>query len=757
MVAPVIQDQYTAARLYFASVVGLFLLESIAAYSLRLKQQTQDDCRHQTGVSHWKSTVLFHRFISSPIPIFGLNDLHVADVVRFVVFAALNVIFALNNNQYTTDYKLYGWLTIANGGLALLLAARNNLWSLVLRIPSSVLLQYHRWIGVATVAHATTHVAYNIMHYIATDQVTSSFASLRIQIGLAAWISLVIILVTAMPPVRRRAFELFYYAHFLFIVFVIGALVHTTKGPEFLLPGFGLWAIDRIIRFLGTFRKVEVVSVEQFAGDVTKFSTRGLVKSNPCQIVWAQLPGSSFLDWHPFTVMGSPDGSDSISSIAVRGLGRGTKRAQEITGQQIDKALPNNSIEPCSVVRLRLDGPYGVGRIRWGRLPLTILIAGGIGITPGISIISGILRDAAATLPASDIHQKTQMSSDRRRFIHLLWVIRDITQLHWFEKELQELGHLSSEHLPNISLQITIHVTGNVKIDGQDRATHWSLKLGRPDVKSWLNDIKQSCPGMDAAPPQTLGTFKRSRSSRQGRDGSIASDITCAINPASFTYGMNNVVFKVAFSNDVYWIARIHHAPVDPSQARENAMDMLSEIATMRTLNSRTTIPVPQVFAFDVSPTNGFGFPYILMEYLKGQVLDSTNASAVPAEHLPHAASQLADVLFQLENLSFDQLGRIWCGESCDEPPRIITWEREGEPSVTPHNRTSLEWFYEFRQQENRRALEGHADDPEWRTAGWVLKTAQSHIIIEDRLHGPFPLCHFDLHYGNLLFDDHIC
>ncbi|GAB0136507.1 hypothetical protein EsDP_00004807 [Epichloe bromicola] len=26
--------------------------------------------------------------------------------------------------------------------------------------------------------------------------------------------------------------------------------------------------------------------------------------------------------------------------------------------------------------------------------------------------------------------------------------------------------------------------------------------------------------------------------------------------------------------------------------------------------------------------------------------------------------------------------------------------------------------------------------------------------MIEDRLHGPFPLCHFDLHYGNLLFDD---
>lgn len=26
--------------------------------------------------------------------------------------------------------------------------------------------------------------------------------------------------------------------------------------------------------------------------------------------------------------------------------------------------------------------------------------------------------------------------------------------------------------------------------------------------------------------------------------------------------------------------------------------------------------------------------------------------------------------------------------------------------------------------------------------------------MIEDRVYRPFPLCHFDLHYGNLLFDD---
>ena len=54
----------------------------------------------------------------------------------------------------------------------------------------------------------------------------------------------------------------------------------------------------------------------------------------------------------------------------------------------------------------------------------------------------------------------------------------------------------------------------------------------------------------------------------------------------------------------------------------------------------------------------------------------------------------------------------------------------------------------------NREILAMHPDDSDWLTACWVLKTALTHIIIEDRVRGPFPLCHLDLHFGNMLFDN---
>ena len=67
---------------------------------------------------------------------------------------------------------------------------------------------------------------------------------------------------------------------------------------------------------------------------------------------------------------------------------------------------------------------------------------------------------------------------------------------------------------------------------------------------------------------------------------------------------------------------------------------------------------------------------------------------------------------------------------------------------------TSLEYFYDHRKEENREITAMHSDaDLDWLTACWVLKSALPHMIIEDRVRGPFPLCHLDLHYGNMLFD----
>jgi predicted ferric reductase len=190
----------------------------------------------------------------------------------------------------------------------------------VARIPSATLLMYHRWCGRATLVHCTIHFAGQLHHWIRTKQLTHTLANQRNQVGIMVWVSLSIIGITSINFVRRRKFELFYYTHTLFLAFIVGALIHASHGPEFLVPGLALWAIDRLIRFVYS-QRIQVTSMEVYEGDVTKFKVCGLRTFHPGQIFWIQIPQVSFLNWHPFTVASAP-GEDE-HKIAIRGIGSG--------------------------------------------------------------------------------------------------------------------------------------------------------------------------------------------------------------------------------------------------------------------------------------------------------------------------------------------------------------------------------------------------------------------------------------------------
>ena len=239
----------------------------------------------------------------------------------------------------------------------------------------------------------------------------------------------------------------------------------------------------------------------------------------------------------------------------------------------------------------------------------------------------------------------------------------------------------------------------------------------------------------------------RGLESRRRYQSDLPPHVNCSINVTQFTSGFNNVVLELAFSDNVYWIARIPHQAIDDG----DRTSMLSEIATMRLIQRHTTIPIPRVFDFETSADQPFGYPFVFMECLGGRTLPSGLATTIPHQHHAKVAKQLANVFSELQNLSFTRIGRLWCGDKADQPVEIMSMAWHSSPGPLD---TSLEYFYNQRQGENREILAMHPDDPDWLTACWVLKAALPHIIIEDRVRGPFPICHLDLHFGNMLFDD---
>jgi hypothetical protein len=239
----------------------------------------------------------------------------------------------------------------------------------------------------------------------------------------------------------------------------------------------------------------------------------------------------------------------------------------------------------------------------------------------------------------------------------------------------------------------------------------------------------------------------RALRSRRKQHTNVPVTLDCSINLAQFATGFDNLVLEIAFSDDVYWVARIPHQPLKDDQRAA----MLSEIATVNLVAQQTSIPVPRVFEFEVTSDQPFGYPYMLMQALRGRCLDDGLAKAIPQAHHLKVAKQMANIFAELQRLSYSRIGRLWRGETADGPIEVIpmAWHHSPGPLET-----SLEYFYNERQGENLEIMTLNPENADWLTACWVLKSAIAHIVIDDRIRGPFPLCHLDLHYGNLLFDD---
>lgn len=87
---------------------------------------------------------------------------------------------------------------------------------------------------------------------------------------------------TSFYCIRRKIFELFFYTHHLFVVFVVFFVLHVGFSHAcIILPGFYLFMIDRYLRFLQSQQKVQVLSARIL----------------PCQAVelnFSKCPGEDF-------------------------------------------------------------------------------------------------------------------------------------------------------------------------------------------------------------------------------------------------------------------------------------------------------------------------------------------------------------------------------------------------------------------------------------------------------------------------------
>lgn len=188
----------------------------------------------------------------------------------------------------------------------------------------------------------------------------------------------------SMPVIRKRFHEVFQLGHLLMFP-MIGLLC--AHGTEKLLqyPMLGFWlafpallvALERCWRFVRGFISVPA-KMKVMNNDAVVFTCkhpRGKDwRYSAGQYILLQVPKISFFQWHPFTIS-SCRGDELQVHIKVDG---------DWTEKLRDK-LPENE-----QIRVGIDGPFGAPAQRFYDYDYSIIVGGGIGITPFSAILTDL-------------------------------------------------------------------------------------------------------------------------------------------------------------------------------------------------------------------------------------------------------------------------------------------------------------------------------------------------------------------------------
>ncbi|OAA67526.1 ferric-chelate reductase [Cordyceps fumosorosea ARSEF 2679] len=221
------------------------------------------------------------------------------------------------HQQLTHVSNRLGMLSFANLPLLILFAGRNNVLLWLTNWPRTTFLMMHRWIAVICVLEGVLHsflffYAYSVSWYAMT-------MSVLVTQGYWLWgatgvIGLLVLVVTGVQPIRRRAYELFVVIHIVVTMLVIaGCYQHVVlrfgrqRGFEtWMYVAISVWGFDRAVRLARACRRgvrkayISPVDADYMRVDIPGVSARGHV-----YLHFPTISGWRVWESHPFSVAGS--------------------------------------------------------------------------------------------------------------------------------------------------------------------------------------------------------------------------------------------------------------------------------------------------------------------------------------------------------------------------------------------------------------------------------------------------------------------
>ncbi|KAF2716953.1 hypothetical protein K431DRAFT_277881 [Polychaeton citri CBS 116435] len=207
--------------------------------------------------------------------------------------------------------------------------------------------------------------------------------------GIVAFFCFWTIALLSMPFVRKRSYEVFQLGHLLMFP-MIGLLCAHGTAAVLQAPMLGYWlafpsllvVLERSWRLIRGFYHVPAQAqiLDEDTITLTCKHPKGKDwKYSAGQYILLQVPKVSFFQWHPFTISAC---RGSILQVHIKFDGDWTNALRE--------KLPEGED-----IRVGIDGPFGAPAQRFYDYDYSIIVGGGIGVTPFSAILTDLEENAS--------------------------------------------------------------------------------------------------------------------------------------------------------------------------------------------------------------------------------------------------------------------------------------------------------------------------------------------------------------------------
>uniref|UniRef100_A0A3Q3BIC3 NAD(P)H oxidase (H2O2-forming) n=1 Tax=Kryptolebias marmoratus TaxID=37003 RepID=A0A3Q3BIC3_KRYMA len=242
---------------------------------------------------------------------------------------------------------------------------------------------------------------------------------------------------------RRISFRGFWITHYLYVVVYVLVIIHGSfallQEPRFhiyLIPPALLFLLDKLISLSRKKVEIPVVRAELLPSGVTHLEFKrpqGFVYRSG---QWVRI-ACLMLDtdeYHPFTLTSAPH--EETLSLHIRAVGPWTSRLRELYTEE-------NFLELGAYPKLYLDGPFGEGHQEWIDFEVSVLVGGGIGVTPFASILKDL------------VFKSSVKSKVLCKKVYFIWVTRTQRQFEWVSDIIREVEEMDTEELVSVHTYIT--------------------------------------------------------------------------------------------------------------------------------------------------------------------------------------------------------------------------------------------------------------------------------------------------------------